>query len=58
VHGVYHKVSDEHLERYLQMFSWRWNRRKMDEGERVTDLLKVTPKHRLTYKRLTRKICG
>src|SRR2546423_9916768 len=29
VHGVYHKVSDQHLDRYLQMFAYRWNRRGM-----------------------------
>jgi hypothetical protein len=53
--GVYHKVSDEHINRYLGMFSWRWTRRKMGEGERVNALLKSTPKHQLTYKVLTRK---
>lgn len=55
VHGVYHKVSDEHLDRYLQMFAYRWNRRSMGEGERVNDLLKRTQNSRVTYKRLTRK---
>jgi transposase-like protein len=55
VHGVYHKVSDEHLDRYLQMFAYRWNRRDMGEGERVNDLLKKTRDVRLTYKRLIRK---
>jgi transposase-like protein len=55
VHGVYHKVSDEHLDRYLQMFAYRWNRRGMGEGERVNDLLKRARGSRLTYKRLTRK---
>lgn len=55
VHGVYHKVSDEHLDRYLQMFTFRWNRRQMGEGERVNDLLKRTQGTRISYKRLTRK---
>jgi transposase-like protein len=55
VHGVYHKVSDEHLDRYLQMFTYRWNRRGMGEGERVNDLLKRTQGSRINYKRLTRK---
>ena len=56
--GVYHKASDEHIDRYLGMFSWRWTRRKVREGQRVNDLLKATPGHRLTYKALTRKIAG
>lgn len=55
VTGVYHKVSDEQIDRYLGMFSWRWSRRKMGEGERVNALLKSTPGHQLTYRRLTRK---
>lgn len=55
VHGVYHKVSDEHLDRYLQMFTYRWNRRGMGEGERVKDLLKRAQGSRVTYKRLIRK---
>jgi transposase-like protein len=55
VHGTYHKISDEHLDRYLQMFAYRWNRRGMGEGERVNDLLKRTQNSRLTYRRLTRK---
>lgn len=48
VHGVYHKVSDEHLDRYVQCFAWRWNRRKMGEGERVNELLKATKGKRIT----------
>lgn len=55
VTGVYHKVSDEQIDRYLGMFSWRWTRRKMAEGERVNALLKTTPGHQLTYRKLTRK---
>lgn len=27
--GVYHKASDKHIDRYLGMFAWRWNSRKM-----------------------------
>ena len=55
VHGVYHKVSDEHLHRYLNMFAWRWNRRDMGEGERVNDLLECTKGKQITYRKLIRK---
>lgn len=55
VHGVYHKVSDEHLHRYLNMFAWRWNRRRMEEGERVNALLRCTKGNQITYRKLTRK---
>lgn len=53
--GVFHKVSDEHIDKYLSAFAWRWTRRKMTECERVNGLLKATPGHRLTYKQLTRQ---
>lgn len=49
--GVQHWVSKGHLQRYLDEFSWRWNRREMDEGPRVNALLgQMTG--RLTYKEL------
>lgn len=50
--GIYHKASDKHIDRYLTVFAWRWNRRKMGEGERVNNLLKHTQGQRLTYKEL------
>ena len=50
--GVYHKASDKHIERYLDMFSWRWNSRDMGEGQRVNALLKSTVGRTLTYKAL------
>lgn len=53
--GVYHKASDKHITRYLDMFSWRWNRRKYGEGERVNALLKSTIGRKLTYKALINK---
>lgn len=51
--GTYHKASDKHLDRYLQAFAFRWNRRDMGEGERVNDLLRSTKGRRLTYRELT-----
>lgn len=53
--GVYHQVSDEHIDRYLAMFAWRWNRREMREGERANALLANSIGHQLPYKTLTRK---
>jgi ISXO2-like transposase domain len=55
VHGVYHKVSDEHVDRYLGMFAFRWNNKKMTTGERTETLLKTCAGRRLTYSRLIRK---
>jgi len=53
--GVYHKASDKHIDAYLRMFAWRWNSRKMGEGERVNALLKSTVGRTLTYKALIAK---
>lgn len=55
VHGVYHQVSDEHIDRYLALFAWRWNRKAMTTGERTEALLRVCAGRRLTYARLIRK---
>ncbi len=37
--AVQHWLSEAHLQRYLDEFAWRWNRRDMNEGPRVIDLL-------------------
>ena len=59
--GTYHKISDEHLDRYLQMFAFRWNSRTRGKGKRkivvredarVNDLLRATKGRRITYKTL------
>jgi len=62
--GTYHKVSAAHLDRYLQMFAFRWNRRTrgngkakivVTESERVNDLLRMTNGRRIDYKTLIGK---
>lgn len=53
--GIYHKASDKHINRYLNMFAWRWNSRDMGEGQRVNALLKSTVGRTLTYRALTKK---
>jgi transposase-like protein len=34
--GVYHAVSKKHLPRYLAEFDFRWNTRKLNDGDRTT----------------------
>ena len=51
VNGIHHGGSGEHLDRYLAEFTFRHNRRKMDEGQRVEALLRQI-EGRLTYKAL------
>jgi len=51
IDGIHHWVSGEHLDRYLCEFTFRHNRRKMGEGQRVNALLSQV-EGRLTYKEL------
>jgi transposase-like protein len=52
VHGAWHSVSREHLHRYVNEFAFRWNTRKMTDGERMeTGVSQITGK-RLTYKQV------
>jgi transposase-like protein len=53
--GTYHKASDTHLDRYLQMFAFRWNSRTMSESERMNLLLARTQGRRITYRTLIGK---
>lgn len=53
--GVYHHASNKHINRYCQMFAWRWNSRDIGEGERVNNLLRATQGRKLIYKTLIAK---
>ncbi len=50
--GIHHHVSPKHVDAYLGEMCYRYNRRDMEEGERVNDLLSQVA-GRLTYKVLT-----
>lgn len=49
--GTHHWMSGKHLPRYLGEMTWRFNRRKMGEGDRMNALLGQV-EGRLTYKAL------
>ena len=51
IYGIHHWVSDKHLGRYVSEMTWRYNRRTMGEGDRVTAFL-ADVAGRLTYKAL------
>lgn len=51
--GTHHWVSVRHLSRYLDEMTFRYNRRHMDEGERVNDFM-TRVVGRLTYRELIR----
>ncbi|MCP5433206.1 MAG: IS1595 family transposase [Alphaproteobacteria bacterium] len=49
--GIHHWVSQKHLSRYLGEMAWRYNRRNLEEGDRLNALLSSTD-GRLTYRAL------
>ncbi|MGH9436693.1 MAG: IS1595 family transposase [Terriglobia bacterium] len=49
--GTFHHVSEEHLQRYLHEFDFRYNRRKIDDIERTDEALVNIVGKRLTYRR-------
>ena len=54
VYGIYHQVSFKHLQAYCNEFSYRYNSRKIKDGERF-DIVLTKVEGRLTYKRLIGK---
>lgn len=48
--GSFHKVSVEHLQRYLDEFCWRWSHRDLTDAERTDLALRLTEGKRLMYK--------
>lgn len=49
-HGIFHHVSKGHLHRYCDEFSFRWNLRKVDDGERAIAAIQGIVGKRLSYK--------
>lgn len=50
VMGTFHSVSRKHMPNYLNEFQFRWNTRKMNEGERVSAAIKAVDGKRLQYR--------
>lgn len=48
--GSFHHVSKEHLHRYVDEFSFRWNHRGAKDGERTVTALRAANGKRLSYK--------
>lgn len=53
--GVYHKIGQRHLHRYLSEFDFRYNARKVQDGTRAAMAVRGSTGKRLTYKPLTNK---
>jgi len=56
--GVYHNVSKKYLHRYMWQFDFMWNHRKVNDGERTTNLVRVIEGKRLMYKLPTQGIAS
>jgi hypothetical protein len=50
VFGTHHSISEAHLPRYLAEWDFKWNTRKMTDGERAATALKGIEGKRLTYR--------
>lgn len=50
VMGTFHSVTRKHLQNYLNEFEFRWNTRKMDDGQRVQQAIKAVEGKRLEYR--------
>jgi len=48
--GSFHSVSKEHLHRYCDEFSFRWNERKVTDAERTVKAISLSNTGRLMYK--------
>lgn len=52
VHGAWHSVSREHLHRYVNEFAFRWNTRKLNDGDRMETAVPLASGKRLTYRQI------
>jgi transposase-like protein len=52
INGIYHHVSEQHLHRYLSEFDFRYNTRKITDGERSVKLISKVAGKRLMYKEI------
>jgi transposase-like protein len=48
--GTFHSVSRKHLPNYLNEFQFRWNTRKVNDGQRVSAAIKMIIGKRLEYR--------
>ena len=52
LNGIYHAVSKEHLHRYLAEIEFRYNNRKLEDGERIQAAIRASEGKRLIYREL------
>jgi len=52
VYGAHHSISEAHLPRYMAEWDFKWNTRKVNDGERAALIAKGIEGKRLTYRPL------
>ncbi len=50
INGTFHSVSKEHLHRYVGEFEYKYNTRKLDDGDRISLAIQKANGKRLIYK--------
>jgi transposase-like protein len=50
VHGTFHHISKKHLPKYCDEFSFRWDERKVTDGERTVEAIKGAEGKRMAYR--------
>lgn len=55
IDGTHHHVSEQHLDRYLAEFDYRYNTRKMKDGERTVQAVQKAAGKRMRYKEPVKK---
>lgn len=50
-YGIFHSLSKQHLQRYCSEFAFRWNYRKVSDGERMVAAIEGAEGKRLMYRK-------
>jgi len=50
VMGSFHHISEKHMNRYLNEFSFRWDLRKVADSDRTVEAIKASEGKRLMYR--------
>ncbi len=50
IHGTFHHIGKQHLDKYLKEFDFRWNARHISDKERFVKAIEQTSGKRLMYR--------